>query len=350
MPKTNNIKRAQISPTVAVTEDFVEVRAGETKNFSMIRQGTATNDFAKTVATSRNMTIDDITGTATIKRGSLTIAIPNYLALAGLKTSTAQLFDAIMIKFTESGAKSPTVTIPLSEYMERRGLKDRKEAKARAKEDMDTLRPISFTWEEKRGGKVEQYKFVNLADSGEIKRNGDIVFTFGATFCKVAKSYPVMPYPDQLQKLNSNKYPHSYAFLRKIAEHKNMNVGKDNEDIIAVQTLLDASPTLPTYEEVKRTDRAFSRRIQERFEKGMDALKETLTWEYCRSKGQPLSRDEVATDFSVFLSLLVHITWNDYPDQTARLERKAQRIEESKQKKGGSQQQRGRKKKATAAS
>jgi len=325
---------------ITIAEPSAEISTSDAGSFSMIRQGTATNDLVKTVSTSRNTTIDKVTGTATIRRGSLTIAIPNYAALAGLKTSTAQLFDALMIKLTESGAKTPTVEIPLSEYMERRGLKDRKEAKAQARADMEMLRPMSISWEEKRGGKLERYGFINLADSGEIRRNGDIVFTFGTSFYNTAKGYPVMPYPDQLQRLNGKRNPHSYPFLRKISEHKSMNAGKDNEDIISVQTLLKAAETLPTFEEVKRTDRAFSRRIIEPFERDMDALADTLTWEYCHSKGVPLTDTELqALDYQTFGGLLIHILWNEYPDQTARLERKAARIEAAKQKSGGNGQQ-----------
>ena len=147
----------------------------------------------------KGLTIDQITGDATIKNGNFILTIPKYEQLTGLKTSAYQLLDAITVALTESGAKSPTVILPLEEYMKRRGLKDRKEAKTQAKADMEILRGASFSWEEKRGKKVESYAFVNLADSGEIRRNGDIVFTYGNTFYNILLGYPVMPYPAQLQ-------------------------------------------------------------------------------------------------------------------------------------------------------
>ncbi|MGF2526096.1 hypothetical protein ACQUW0_27705, partial [Ralstonia pseudosolanacearum] len=93
-------------------------------------------------------------------------------------------------------------------------------------------------------------------------------------------------------------------------------------DIISVQTLLDAAETMPTYEEVKRTDRAFSRRIMEPFERDMDAIADTLTWEYCHRKGVTLTDSELNDmDFQMFRTLLVHTEWKDYPDQTRRRER-----------------------------
>lgn len=326
----NKPKQDIIKPAVKPT-DNIERK----KDFSTIRQGTSTNALTKFRATEgKGLKIDSITGDATIKNGNFILTIPNYAQLAGLKTSTYQLLDAITVALTESGAKSPTVILPLEEYMKRRGLKDRKEAKTQAKADMEILRGASFSWEEKRGKKTESYSFVNLADSGEIRRNGDIVFTYGNTFYNILLGYPVMPYPAQLQTLNSKKNPNSYYLLRKIAEHKNMNIGKKNENIIAVKTLLSIAPFLPSYAEVMATDRHLDQRIIKPFERDMDALEATLSWNYCHSLDQPLTDEELtAMSYSTFEGLLIHTKWRNYPDQTARLERKAEAIAQAQKKK-----------------
>ena len=314
--------------------DSASVTVKKIEKFDNIRQGTGTNALTKMSAKESNgFKIDEITGNATIKNGNFILSIPKYEQLAGLKTSTHQLLDAITLAFTNSGAKSPTVILPLEEYMSRRGLKDRKEAKTQAKADMDILKRASFSWEEKRGKTTQSYAFVNLADSGEIKRNGSIVFTFGATFYNALLGYNVMPYPAQLQTINNKKNPNSYYLLRKIAEHKNMNVGKKNENIISVKTLLDVAPFIPSYEEVMKTDRHFDRRIIVPFERDMDALEDTLTWHYCHSLNQPLTEKELDTmSYEMFEKLLVHTIWKDYPDQTARLERKQEHLAQTKKK------------------
>jgi hypothetical protein len=323
-------KQATIKPAIKPTDSPIERR----KDFSTIRQGTSTNALTKLRATEgKGLTIDQITGDATIKNGNFILTIPKYEQLTGLKTSTYQLLDAITVALTESGAKSPTVILPLEEYMKRRGLKDRKEAKTQAKADMEILRGASFSWEERRGKKTESYSFVNLADSGEIRRNGDIVFTYGTTFYNILLGYPVMPYPAQLQTLNSKRNPNSYYLLRKIAEHKNMNIGKKNEDIIAVKTLLSIAPFLPTYEEVMETGRQLDQRIIKPFERDMDALETTLSWNYCHSLDQPLTDEELATmSYATFEELLIHTEWRNYPDQTARLERKAEAVAKAEKK------------------
>lgn len=316
---------SRVAPLIIPTDER------EKSPFSTIRQGTATNTLTKLKATEgKTAVIDKITGTATVTKGNFTLTIPNYTSLAGLKTSTYQLLDLIIIELTNGGAKTPSVVIPLSAYMERRGLKDRKEAKNQVKADLEVLRQASITGEEKRGKNTQAYSFVNIADGGEVRRNGDIVFTLGQTFYNMLLGYPVMPYPVQLLALNNKRNPNSYYLLRKIAEHKNMNIAKKNEDIIAVKTLLAVAPNLLSYEEVMATDRAITRKIIEPFERDMDALEDTLTWTYCHSNNTPLTDEELSSmSYDTFITLLIKTDWKQYPDQTARLERKAERLEQT---------------------
>lgn len=327
-----NSLQAGIVPAIAPAE-----LTERNKDFSTIRQGTSTNALTKLRATEgKGLKIDSITGDATIKSGNLILTIPNYAKLTGLKTSTYQLLDAITIALTESGAKSSTVVLSVDDYMKRRGLKDRKEARKQLTADLDVLLKSSLTWEEKRGKSSIPYAGVNITDSwiwADGKKTA-IAYTFGQTFFNVLLGYPVMPYPAQLQTLNSKRNPNSYYLLRKITEHKNMNVGKRNEDLIAVKTLLSASPYIPTFAEVMSGDRAIARRIIEPFERDMDALADTLTWEYCHRLNAPLQEKELQSmSYDTFVGLLIHTTWNNYPDQTARLERQQERIEEAKAKK-----------------
>jgi len=323
------------TPIEFAITNLAPITTPEQSNFSTVRQGNATNALTKLRAVEgKTATLDPITGTATITKGNFTLSIPNYSELSGLKTSTHQLLDAITIALTETGAKSPTVTITLSEYMKRRGLKDRKEAKNQVKADLEVLRQASITGEEKQGKNTKSYSFVNIADSGEVKRNGDIVFTFGSTFFQMLLSYAVMPYPTQLQTVSNKTNPNSYYFLRKITEHKNMNIGKKNEDLIAVKTLLAATPFIPSYEEVMSENKRVTDRIITPLERDMEALEATLKWHYCHSNNAPLTDKELQElSYSTFERLLVKINWAAYPDQTARLERKAERITDSQKKK-----------------
>jgi hypothetical protein len=305
----------------------------EKSTFSTIRQGTATNALTKIKpSTKRNTIIDTITGTATITQGNLSITIPDFTKLTGFRTSTYQLLDALTVALTETGAKSPVVALSLEEYMKKRGLKDKKEARKQVTDDLETLFNAKISFKEKRKkGQEQDFHDIRIIDSKGI-RKGIITVTFGTAFYNILLGYPIMPYPAQLWELNSKRNPNSFYLLRKIAEHKNMNVGKKNEDIIAVKTLLAVAPYLPSYEEVMNTDRAISRRIIEPFERDMDALEDTLTWTYCHSNNTPLTDEELSSmSYDTFISLLIKIDWKQYPDQTARLKRKAERIEQAEQ-------------------
>ena len=311
-----------------IINEIVAAAIEEAKTFSTIRQGTATNALTKVNSIlGRNTVIDQFTGAATVTEGDLTITFPHFESIGGLKTSTHRLLDAITVALTESGAKSPTVSLSLTEYMEKCGLKDRKEARKQAKEDLETLFDARISYKEKdRAGQPGGFADVRICEAKGISRDGIISFKFSDTLYQTLLKSCIMPYPQQLWRLNSKRNPNSYYFLRKIAEHKNMNVGKASEDIIAVKTLLTASPAMPTHRSVAAKDRHFSRSIIEPFERDMNALEDTLVWEYCHSKGAPLTDEELQNfNYELFKTLLLKITWKQYPDQTARLERKEQR-------------------------
>lgn len=63
-------------------------------------------------------------------------------------------------------------------------------------------------------------------------------------------------------------------------------------------------------------------------------METTLSWNYCHSLGQPLTDEELNTmSYATFEELLIHTEWRSYPDQTARLERKAEAKTQAQQKK-----------------
>jgi len=115
----------------------------------------------------------------------------------GLETSTHQLFDFLIRQFTHSGGQSPLIQIPLKEYMDKRGLKDEKEARRQVNADLETLRNIKLTFTDKKAGYVDTYLF-----GGEKGiKNSVIYFSLSRTFYAILKGYPIMPMPDALYKL-----------------------------------------------------------------------------------------------------------------------------------------------------
>ena len=299
----------------------------EDASFRTIRQGSATNALTKVKVkeNTKGLTIDEVTGVATLSQDGLTLSVSDFNSMmSGLKTSTYKLLDALTVVFTESGAKSPLVTLPLDEYMYMCGWSDKKEARKQVNADLEALfsLKVSFKGKSKR---EQDFMDIRICDAKGIK-NGIINFSYSQPFYNILMGYPVMPYPPQLWRLNARTNPNSFFLLRKISEHKNMNIGKPNEDIIAVSTLLKVAKHLPTYDEVMTSDnRGTDRRIIQPFERDLNALSDTLSWEYCHSHGVPLTDEELQSfDYKLFSSIYIHTIWNIYPDQTKRLEKMAE--------------------------
>ena len=103
-----------------------------------------------------------------------------------------------------------------------------------------------------------------------------------------------------------------------------MNIGKPNEDIIAVKTLLEAA-NFPKYEDIKDKGQ-IAQRIIEPFNKNLNALSDILSWEFCQAKGAALDDTDDQFIYKKFSKLNVHVFWKDYPDQARLIERRNKRI------------------------
>lgn len=294
-------------------------------DFTLIRQGAETNALTK--LNYDNAIIGSL-GTAKVSNGNLTAEIVDFKGLGGFKTSTHKLLDALISTYTNGGAVRRTVVIPLADYMERCNLKARQKAYNRVSTDLNRISnmKISFTRKNSLKGKNKStevsYLDICLCEAKGIY-NGNITFEFTERFINILNSYPIMNYPVLLWGINDKRNPNSYYFLKKISEHKNMNMGKSNEDIISVNTLLRSSPYIPTYEEVKSGKRQFKQRIVQPFERDLNALHEILQWEYA-DNGKPIKENErQSISYFDFERLNICIHWNNYPDTSKRLEDKS---------------------------
>lgn len=278
------------------------------RDFELIKQDAATNNITRL---GKFGDIDEDTGSAKMKIKDFTYTIEKFGEVGSFRPSTIQLFNAIRIKFVMDGAQSRTVRIPIAQYMEMRELKDRKTAVEAARKDLDVLASLKIY---DTTGKT-RYDRINIATRASIPKNGrSIEYSFSPEVFDIIKGKSCMLLPTELLKLNSHKFPHSIALLEKISELKHLNRGKPNEDIISVRSLIDSCPSLPTYQEVKRSGRHFKSDIIEPFIKNMNALSNVLKWSFCFSKEQPLSENETANlTYDLFSQLNVRIAWNNYP-------------------------------------
>ena len=318
---TNFDSEADNLPAVTVEIDNNDL-------FQMIRQGQATNRLTKINARKRdNLKLDILSQSVKILADeNFAIEIKNFPKSGELKNSTLQLLDALTLKFTETDAKSRCINLSLHEYMNMRGIKNEKTAREQVKIDLEILYNLSLHYKEKRHGKFTgTFIDVRLIDKKGVIKNSVIGLRITPEFYALLQTYNIMPYPIRLLALNNQANPHSYYFGRKITEHKNMNYFQPNADIISVETLLKSSPVMPALDEVSKNGQHYIQQIITPFERDMNALDEIFMWEYCHSNGTPLSeqdfdilygQDKNNPSYQFFITLLVKITWRNYPERT----------------------------------
>ena len=292
------------------------------KGYSFIRQSNLSHDFMGVRPHTGNVTLDELTGDLRIDEDGLITFIERSTDLkGGLKDTTKRFLLIILRQATKYGMQSDLVIMTLKEYMELCGLTDAKWARQQVAEDMATLYSISLSSKGSRNN-AQDFAHIRLCSAQEIN-NGIIKFRMGQDFFAMACKWSLMPYPDNAFKLNQRHNPHGLYLATALARHKYMNKGKLNESIIGVKTLLDKCPGLPRYNELDTKKGEISRRIIEPFERDMDALVEVQaigSWEYCHSKGAPLSDEELEAQVSYadWSSRLIHFDMPEYPNQQKR--------------------------------
>ena len=339
--------------------------------FIPMAHGKATDAFA--LMNSKNATIDRITGTATIDKFGVQLAILKLKDLhASLGISTDKLLSMAIAIFTQQNdfrhtkTKTPRreITISLKEYAQLLGYdveehetstpeeaaREKKRAKAQLdnarraiRKDLDILHASTLTWEEPIKGKSRDFVRVSLVTTTGI-RNGEIKISFSPEIAGyLAERNLITQYPVTLLKI-SGRQPTAYYIGRKLAEHYNM----DNNHIlgtynrIGIPALL-AATDLDSYEEVQKKDRGhWQERIKEPLEKALDTLTEEgylKDWEYVHAKGIPLTDEQAKniTSYEKYAELYLLFTLTDAVDPTERIaakrEAKAKAAQKTQKKK-----------------
>lgn len=316
----------------AVNEAVKRLKRGENP---MILQGRFTNSLksiGRKIRESKEIR-HPTKGTigSTISGGE--VYFKTYETVGALPMAAQKVFDMLIEKVTHSvphglrditeqeAAKYTTHEITLKEYMSFTGLKDRKEASRQLAEGLSALFNAVVN---------ASYTIVKGKASQEVISKGAILQWYEykrgkgtATFTnKVMQGLigtsSLMPWNRNAYRINGKNNPNSYYFASKLMSHYHMNNKKPNAKRISVKTLLDGAPSLPDYQEISKSDRALTRRIIEPFERDMENLRQLEVidaWEYCNSKGVPLTESQVdIKDYETFCSLFVSFELKNFPE------------------------------------
>ena len=113
---------------------------------------------------------------------------------------------------------------------------------------------------------------------------------------------PVMPYFDDLSKIDTNKFPSTMPIAHRMLQHSNMNRGKRNQYIISTKKLI-AAAALP------KPDKHWRRDVMESLERSLDEIQRAgmfLTWEYCNARRTKIPKGDF-DEYSQFAS--AYVTW-----------------------------------------
>ena len=247
---------------------------------------------------------------------SLDFNTDKKLSISGLK-----MLDFLLLKTSNSDTyKNGSFQIPIEDYMTLCDLSAQRNAKQQILGGLGNLFNLTITLkEEEKKSKVIIGKS-RLISSYRVK-NGYIFVEATKLFLHVIKRTKFMTLPNQLFRINAVRNPHSYYFLKKIAELKNINSNSTNVDIITIHKLIESCPTLPKYEEIKRSGQ-INQRIKDPLFRDLDNLEDTISYELITSEKEVISIDKAKDlPFEEFENLRLHINWNAYPDRRkARIE------------------------------
>ena len=323
MPKKPTPSRP-LAPMEQVTPSLSPGAALE-NHFSPMLQGTATNTLTKTSIKKTPPQVDAVTGLATIANDGLTVFIEGYDQLSGgLRVSTHKLLDLCTLQITRqndyrgTGEPRTLVSISLDDYLDAMGIPHTKASKDKAlrkvKEDLEALYSTSIEWSESTGAETRDFAKTRICHTVGLQR-GRILIDFTPAFTQYLTNSYIMQYPRAILQI-SEKFTNSYYLGRKLLLHHSIhnNQKKGTHNIISVKALLENAPELPSFDQVKATDRAYARRIIEPFERDLNALSSFLTWNYCNAKGAPLSRKQLDNfTYDVFAACYIQFQVEDFP-------------------------------------
>ncbi len=272
----------------------------------------------------------DIMGNAFIKSGEFSMMLENYDK--GISTNAKIALDIFLQIYCKNETKDGLVTLPLSDYMEIRGLKDPKSARQQVKDCMEVLKSIKFSSSELNKTTKRKESFLNISlyggTSGVVK--GDILFRFNPDYLRFRElSHFYIEYPTEIYKINVRYFPYAYFFGCIIAENFRMNEGKQRQNIISIENLMENTPTLPSYEEISNSCRHFYDRIIEPVIRNLDQLDSFEYDFYPQGKYDDADRIDDPLSFfkgeegnKAFFSSVIKVDYSCFPTNKERLKKR----------------------------
>lgn len=282
-------------------------------DFSMIKYSEVLSDFRKidVKLLPKSKQNDEVLRFNDIKSFEMVdLTNDKRLSVAALK-----LIDLFAMFYEKEGYfTNKRFRMSVSEYMEICDLKHSGNARNQICQGLNNLYNLSIKMLKSDRDNRSDFFESRIIQSKSI-RNGYIEVIFSDLFIQILNKRKWMNFPNQLFRIKDKINPYSHYFLKKIAEHKNMNHNKNNEDILTIKTILGSCMSFPKYEEVKNIG-GITQRIKLPFYRDMDALSDTLTYSLKDDNHNEITREKAnSMTYDDFVNLRVYIIWLAYPDR-----------------------------------
>lgn len=188
-----------------------------------------------------------------------------------LSADTDRVLKVFIETAQQNGYKDQTCTIPIREVTQRIGLKDIKETGRKIAQALDELYACSLEWQ---GPDNYFFKSRIASSAGIIPRKGRggsvATITFGKDFWEHLRSDRTGLYqiPKDATKIRDDN---AYKMLLELFRLYRLNVGKKNEGIVSVKTLLGVCNIIP-YEDLGKDKGKASQRIIRPFTNALETL------------------------------------------------------------------------------
>lgn len=266
---------------------------------------------------------DIITGLTTVEHENIIakMLLKNNFSLS---LGTNLLLHCLLKKLTETVSyktkkyENVVINLNIEEYLLLTGKEINKNNKDYArksiKKELMFLHTFLIQFYKYPKSKNKEMITLNMISGSSIKNN-EIKATIPADTVLFLANSQISFFPTWLLKLDSKK-PRLYYTALKLIGHLNINITKSKSKVfrIKVSKLLENNPAIPTYDQVKNTDRHFTRKIIDPLETSLDFLQEQnyILWRYTGPKGRTLNNEEISNNFDSFKELFVEYIIKDF--------------------------------------
>lgn len=258
-----------------------------------------------------------------------------------LGLAEAQMLDYVNYKFNQAPdhEHNKRFSFTLREYMKDTGRRDPKTTRSAIKQRLDIIASTTYSYD--GGDKKNPYNqsFGAHPLLGYDYRQGKIYIELTDFFhdLLVYHSMP-MAYYKLMFKLDPRKDATAMYILRTLIENKRINKTSPRANRIKVKTLLAKIPSLPSYDEVMKTNRHIYDRIIAPVLKGVERLAQPderaiIRYSFIGSDTKPLDYDSLDYDSFINADLIIE-EWNQYPEaDLEKWDKKQKQIRKKQEKK-----------------